>query len=287
MTTVQIALSRARKASGRGRDLLFYLTLGFLALVVLLAMVGPFIAPYDPDHVDLAAMNAAPGVNGHVLGTDQLGRDIFSRLLVGTQLSMVAPFIVILGSTVLGIIVGVVSAWSGGWVDAVLSRIVDFLFAFPGLLLAVFAVSLFGPGLLAPSIALAIGFMPMGARMVRNLVAQEKDKEYVQSLKVLGFSTPVIFLRHIFPIIAPTVLSQSILGFGYAIVDLAAVSYLGLGVQPPTADWGLMINEGQSSILEGSLWPVLWPALLIVLVVVAFNYVGEHLVDRFNRRSSR
>jgi len=266
------------------RDPWLFASIGWLALVVLIAIVGPWIAPYDPNTVDLRAINAPPGTAGHLLGTDQLGRDLLSRLLVGARLTLIGPLIVIVGSTLLGVIIGGVSGWIGGWVDGLLSRIIDFLFAFPGLLLAIFAVALFGPGVVTPAIALAIAFTPIGARLMRNLVMREVRKDYVSSLRVLGFSGVGIFVRHVFPNVSAPMLSQTVLGFSYAVVDLAAISYLGLGVQPPEFDWGLMISEGQQSLLAGAPWPVLWPSIMIVLVVIAFNHMGEYIIDRYQRR---
>ncbi len=270
----------------RRRTTVLYVAIGFLALVAIVAVFAPLLRPYDPAAVDFAATDAAPGTAGHLLGTDQNGRDILSRLIEGSRISLLGPLAVTIISTVLGLVIGGLAGWRGGWLDNVLSRMTDFMFAFPGLLLAVFAAALFGPGIVAPAIALGIAFTPMGARLARGLVRQERSKDYVQSLRVLGFSGQTIFVKHVFPVIAPQILSQSLLGFGYAVVDLAAISYLGLGVQPPTADWGVMIAEGQQSILSGSIWPVFWPALIIVLVVVCFNYVGEHVIERFNRRLS-
>jgi peptide/nickel transport system permease protein len=271
-------------ASTRQRDPLFIIAVSWLGLVVLVAIIGPWISPFDPNAIDLRAINAPPGTAGHVLGTDQLGRDVFSRLLTGARLSLIGPLIVIAGSTLLGVVIGGIAGWMGGWVDVILSRVIDFLFAFPGLLLAIFAVALFGPGIVTPAIALAIAFTPVGARLMRNLVMRERGKDYVSSLRVLGFSSVSTFSRHVFPNVSAPMLSQTILGFSYAVVDLAAISYLGLGVQPPAFDWGLMISEGQQSLLAGAPWPVLWPALVIVLVVVAFNHVGERIVDIYNRR---
>lgn len=267
----------------RRRSPLYLSCLIFLGLVVLVAIVAPYVTPYDPNTVDLLAINAPPGTAGHLLGTDQNGRDLLSRLMLGSRTALLGPLIVTVVASALGIVAGAVAGSAGGWVDAVLSRIIDFLFAFPGLLLAVFAVALFGPGLLAPALALSIAYTPLGARLVRTLVIRESSKDYVRATRILGFSGTVTFGRHVLPNIAPVILSQSLLGFAYAVVDLAAISYLGLGIQPPSADWGLMISEGQSSVISGAIWPVFWPALMIVLVVACVNYVGEHIVDRFER----
>jgi len=281
----QEKIATAKKKPRKHNDVLFYLSAGFVALVVLVAFFGRYIAPFDPNAIDFQLINAAPGQDGHLLGTDQNGRDIFSRLLVGARSSMLGALIVTIGSTIMSIIIGAVAGWYGGWVDNLLSRVIDFLFAFPGLLLAVFAVAIFGPGLMAPAIALSVAFIPAAARLIRNAVVQERSKDYVRSLEVLGFGGIVIFLRHVFPNVAAPYLSMQFLCFGYSMVDLAAISFLGLGVQPPTSDWGLMVSEGQSSFLAGTIWPVLWPSAAIVLTVVAINYVGEQLTEKWGGRS--
>jgi peptide/nickel transport system permease protein len=165
-----------------------------------------------------------------------------------------------------------------------LSRIFDIMFAFPGLLLAILAVALFGKGLLAPVIAMSIAYTPFVARLVRSLVMQAKARPYIAAYQVQGFGSAHIASRRLLPNIAPTVLAQSTLNFGYAVIDLAALSFLGLGVQPPTPDWGAMINEGRGAILAGTPLSAVAPAIAIIIVVVAFNIVGEELADRIAGR---
>ncbi|QEE62051.1 ABC transporter permease [Salinibacterium sp. dk2585] len=266
-------------------DWLMWVCGGILTLVAFVAIAGPWITPFSPTAIDFALMNAAPGTGGHLLGTDQNGRDILSRLMVGTQVSMLGAVLITLGSTVLALILGAVAGWYGGWIDNVISRVIDFLFAFPALLLAVFAVAVLGPGLVAPVIALSIGFVPAAARIIRNAVVEERSKEYVQSMKVLGFGGVIVFLRHVFPNVAGPFLSSQFMCFGASIAELAAISFLGLGVQPPTTDWGLMVSEGQTSFLSGHVWPVLWPSLAMVLTVVSVNFVGEHFAEKWGGRS--
>lgn len=276
---------RGRTAARKRRDWLLWTCAGYLALTAVIAVIGPWIAPYSPTAIDFGLINANPGAAGHILGTDQNGRDILSRLLVATRISLLGAILVTLGSTALSLLLGAVAGWYGGVVDNVVSRVIDFLFAFPALLLAVFTVTVFGPGLVAPVIALSIGFVPAAARIMRNAVVQERSKEYVQSMKVLGFGGAIVFLRHVFPNVAGPYLSSQFMAFGFSMVELAAISFLGLGIQPPTTDWGLMVSEGQSSFLGGHIWPVLWPALAIVLTVVSVNFVGEQLAARWGGRS--
>ncbi|MEI3865719.1 ABC transporter permease [Microbacterium sp. CCNWLW134] len=257
-----------------------WLSSSVIAATVAAAILAPVIAPFDPLAVNLGLINAPPGTDGHLLGTDASGRDILSRLLFGARTSLLGPLIVVIVATVLGVAIGALAAWRGGWLDAALSRVTDFLLAFPGLLAAVFAVALFGPGLVAPAIGIAIAYTPVIARLTRTVVLQERSKLYVRADLALGFSSTRTLAFGVAPNALPVVASQSILSFGYALVDLAALSFLGLGVQPPTPDWGVMLNESRSSILQGAWWVLVFPAAAIVLVVVAFNVAGENLVRR-------
>jgi peptide/nickel transport system permease protein len=268
-----------------GGNWLFVLSCAILAALVLVAIFAPLLAPYDPDSIDL--MNSlAPPSSAHWLGTNQVGQDTLSRIIYGSRTSLIGPLAIVLLSTVVGGLLGLLAGWRGGWVDAALSRIFDILFAFPGLLLAILAVALFGKGLAAPVIAMSIAYMPFVARLVRSLVIQAKARPYVAAYQVQGFGPVYVAVRRVFPNVAPTVLAQSTLNFGYAVIDLAALSFLGLGVQPPKPDWGAMVNEGRGAILAGQPLSAVAPALAIVIVVVAFNVVGEELADRIAGRDS-
>jgi peptide/nickel transport system permease protein len=266
-----------------GGSWLFWACVAVLVLFVAVAVLAPWIAPYDPDTTNLSDTLAPPSPE-HWLGTDEAGRDTYSRLLFGARPSLVGPLFVVLLSTVLGAIVGLVAGWRGGWVDLVLSRIVDVLFAFPGLLLAILVVALFGKGLVAPVIAMSIAYLPFVARLTRSLVVQGKSRPYVSAYRVQGFGPVHTAVRRLLPNVSSTVLAQSTLNFGYALLDLAALSFLGLGIQPPTADWGGMVNFGRGAVLAGEPLSAVAPALAIVAVVVAINVVGEELGDRIARR---
>ncbi|MFE2232621.1 ABC transporter permease [Streptomyces sp. NPDC059442] len=266
-----------------GQGPLFTASVAVLAALVLIAALAPVLAPYDPEALDLAASLA--GTTGeHLLGTDQSGRDILSRLMHGARTGLLGPLLVVGVSTLLGTLLGVVAAWRGGWADSVLSRSMDMVFAIPGLLLAILLVSVVGSGMTAPVIAMAVAYTPYVGRLVRGIARQEKARPYIESYRVQGWSGWTVCLRHLLPNIAPTVFAQSAMNFGYALMDLAALSYLGFGVQPPTADWGAMINEGQSAVQQGAMLPALAPSACIVLAVVAFGIVGEGLADRIARR---
>ncbi|MFI5099759.1 MAG: ABC transporter permease [Actinomycetes bacterium] len=268
---------------GVGGSWLFFVCLAIVVGFVLVALLAPALAPYNPDATDLSNALAPPSP-AHWLGTDEVGRDTLSRLIFGTRTSLVGPLTVVVFSTVLGIAVGLLAGWRRGWVDALLSRVVDILFAFPGLLLAILAVSLFGKGLTAPVVAMAVAYMPFVARLVRSLVIQARSRPYIAAYQVQGFGPVHIAVRRLLPNVSPTVLAQSTLNFGYALLDLAALSFLGLGVQPPTADWGSMINDGRGAVLSGQPLSAVAPALAVIVTVVAFNVVGEDLGDRIARR---
>ncbi|MFE2325566.1 ABC transporter permease [Streptomyces sp. NPDC059385] len=259
--------------------------LALLVLFVLVALFAPWIAPQDPTFGALGDTLLGPSA-GHWLGTDQGGHDTLSALIVGTRTSLTGPLAVVLFSTVLGIAVGLFTAWHGGWIDTAVGRALDVLFAFPALLLAILAVALFGKGMTAPVLAMAIAYMPYTARVVRGLALQEKSRPYIAAYRVQGHSALYVTVRRLLPNIAPTLLAQSTVNFGYALLDLAALSFLGLGVQPPTPDWGAMINQGQTAVLQGQPLSAIAPAVAVVLVVVAFNIVGEDLGDRLAGRDS-
>ncbi|TSB32730.1 ABC transporter permease [Streptomyces benahoarensis] len=266
-----------------GQGPLFALSVAVLAVLVLVAALAPVIAPYDPEALDLSA--SLVGTSGdHLLGTDQSGRDILSRLIHGARTGLLGPLLVVAVSTALGTVLGAVAAWRGGWTDTFLSRSMDLVFAIPGLLLAILLVAVAGSGMTAPVVAMAVAYTPYAGRLVRGIARQEKARPYIESYRVQGWSGWTICLRHLLPNIAPTVLAQSAMNFGYALMDLAALSFLGFGVQPPTADWGAMINDGQAAVLQGAILPALAPSACIVLAVVAFGIVGEGLADRIARR---
>jgi len=282
-TGVLVGARRFSRLRSAGGGWLLGLCGVVLALYVVAAVLAPVLAAHDPNTPDLGNALAPPGA-GHLLGTDQAGRDTFARILYGARTSLVGPLAIVVASTVVGVILGLVAGWRGGWVDAALSRVMDILFAFPALLLAILAVSLFGKGLMAPIVAMSVAYTPFIARQVRGLVQSTRARPFVAASLVQGFGPIHVALRTVLPSIAPTVLAQSTVMFGYALLDLAALSFLGLGVQPPTADWGAMINESRGAVLMGQPLTAVLPSVAVILAVVAFNVVGEELGDRIARR---
>jgi peptide/nickel transport system permease protein len=269
--------------SRRGKRPLDWTTRGCLAVIgiaALCAILAPLLAPYSPNQVDPAALLRGPS-GSHLLGTDAVGRDTLSRLLYGARTSLVAPVVVVAIATVVGILLGIVSGWVGGVTDAVISRVLDVLFAIPSVVLAILAVSLFGQGIVAPGVALCVAYTPYLARVVRSGCLRERSLPYIEALWSQGASVPAIWRRHLLPSLMPLILVQAALTYGYAMSDFAAIDFLGLGVQPPTADWGLMVAQGQTSLLEGAPEQSIFGGILIVIVVIAFNLLGDRLAVRW------
>jgi peptide/nickel transport system permease protein len=250
-----------------------------IAVATFVAIFGPLLAPYPPNLPNLSLAWVGPA-GGHLLGYDFEGRDLLSRLLAGAQTAMLGPLAVVIVSMTAGTLLAVIAAWRRGASDAVISSGLDILFAFPGILFAVLAAAVFGAGLLAAAIALSIAYMPYVARVLRGAALRERSRPYVAALEVQGASARSICLRHLIPNIAPLMVAQATILFGYAMVDLAAISFLGLGVQPPTANWGVMISENESGILQGYPLPALAPSVCIVVVVIAVNVLGERLFEQ-------
>ena len=247
-----------------------------IAAATFAALFGPVLAPYDPNLPNLSLSWAGP-VGGHLLGYDFEGRDVLSRLLAGAQSTMLGPLAVVILSVTAGTLLAVTAAWRRGMSDTAISTGLNILFAFPGILLAVLAAAVFGAGLPAAAIALSIAYLPYVARVLRGAALRERNQPYVAALEVQGASATAICLRHVVPNIGPLIVAQATILFGYAMVDLAAVSFLGLGVQPPTANWGVMISENQDGLLLGHPLPAVAAGLCIVAVVIAVNVLGERL----------
>jgi peptide/nickel transport system permease protein len=252
------------------------------ALIVCAAILAPLLAPYDYTQTRILDASQGPSAS-HLLGTDALGRDILSKLLYGARLSLVGPGVVALAALVLGTSVAIGAVWIGGRLDSVISRALDILFAFPSLLIAILAVSIFGEGLAAPIVALSIAYTPYIARVVRAIALRERNLPYIDSCRMMGYSGLRICRRHILPNVRGVVAAQATVAFASALVDLAALSFIGLGTQPPTVDWGTMVNDGSSELVNGYAQQCLAAGGAIVVTVVAFNVLGERLSTRAAR----
>lgn len=256
---------------------------GFLGLVLFAAVFAPLLAPYAPDAVDLSSSLA--GTSGdHLLGTDASGQDLLSRVLFGARTSLIAPIVLLALAAILGVTIGTVAAWRGGWVDTLLSRVTDVMYAFPGLLFVVLIIAVFGAGMTTSVLGLGLAFAPTIAKYTRSVALAERAKPYIDAYRVQGMGGTRICVRHLVPNLARSIVGYLVVLFGEALMSLATLSYLGFGAQPPSSDWGLMVQEGQSAIVQGALLPALVPGIAIAAVVVAFNVVGVWAADRLGAR---
>lgn len=248
-----------------------------LATFVVLALAAPLIAPADPTAFDGASKFLAPGA-GHLLGTDDAGRDILSRVIYGTRYSLTAAAAILVFAAVVGTAVGLVAGYAGGWVDEVLMRVTDMFLAFPALVLAMAAAAALGPSLFNAAVATGIVWWPWYARLVRGQVLQIKNEPYVAAARVAGARPGRIMIRHILRNCTTPIIVQMSLDVGYAILTMASLSFVGLGAQPPTPEWGSMIAVGRDFYLD-QWWYATFPGLAIFLVVMAANLVGDGLQE--------
>ncbi len=247
------------------------------ALVVAVAVLAGVVAPYDPYAQDLSQALLAPSAD-HLAGTDRYGRDLFSRILVGAQLSLLSTFSLVVIVSVLGTAVGMVAGMRGGKLDTVLMRTSDVFLAFPGLVFALAVAAALGGGMQNAVIALAAISWPKYARISRGLTLAQRQRTYFAAARISGCSTAQIIVRHVLPNIAGPVLVTAVLDIGTMMMELAGLSFLGLGAQPPLAEWGSMMSESRS-LLQTAPWTVLGPGMAIFLVVVVFNLLGDFLRD--------
>ena len=246
-------------------------------VMVLAAVAGPWLTPFDPASQELALRLEGPS-RQHWFGLDELGRDILSRVMSGARVSLLVGFIVVSVSATIGAALGSIAGYYGGLVDEAVSRLIDMLLAFPGLLLAIALVAVLGPSLTNVVLALcAIGWVGY-ARLVRAQVLQAREFEYVHAARAIGAGAPRILLRHILPAAFPALTVQATLGMGGAMLSEAALSFLGLGVQPPTPSWGAMINYGRAHLLDAPHLTI-FPGLAMAIVVLGLNLLGDGLRD--------
>jgi peptide/nickel transport system permease protein len=257
------------------------LTVAFLLLTVL----APLVAPYDPYDQDLSSALSPPSAL-HWFGADEYGRDMLSRVIYGTRTALLAVLVADGLALVVGCSLGLMAGFFGGWVEAVIMRLVDMLLAFPYLLLALIIVAALGPGLTNSMIAIGIVYTPQYARLIRGQVLAIRKADYVRAARALGASRLRLILRHVLPNSFPPVVVMATLQAGSVIVETAGLSFLGLGAQPPSPDWGALLADGQSYFLT-AWWIATFPGLAIFLMVLGFNLVGDALGDHFDPRRSR
>ena len=250
-----------------------------LALIIGgITLTGIFYLPYDYNDMDSSKRFLAPGFT-HIMGTDNFGRDVFSRIMAGGRYTLLTALLTVAGSAAAGTVLGMFAGFLGGFWDELTMRIMDTLSSFPGILLALVMVSLFGnsPGTLV--LALLILFIPGFTRIMRNGVLRYKNRDFVLSARIAGIPYPRIIFSHIFPNLLPQLLSSSVIGLSNAILAESTMSYLGLGIQPPVPSWGRMLAESQSFLFNAP-WCSLAPGIMIMITVLAFHYLGEGLREK-------
>ena len=249
------------------------------------ALLAPLIAPYDPTAQNPLLQLQHPGL-AHLMGTDEFGRDVFSRIIYGTRPSLAVGFIAVGIATVAGLAVGVTAGYCGRWVDHVLMRLMDVIFAFPDVLLAIAIVAMLGSSLPNVMIAIGVVYTPIFARISRSAVLGITTMPFMEAAQAAGTPHLKIIARHVLPNIVAPVIVQISVSFAFAILTEAALSFLGLGIQPPAPSWGLMLSAGRQFIYTDPLL-CLWPGIAIVLAVLAFNFVGDGLRDALDPRLER
>jgi peptide/nickel transport system permease protein len=264
------------------RSPLTVIGLALIAILALIAVSAPLLAPADPLTQVLSARLDPPSAE-HWLGTDQLGRDVLSRMIYGARISLLIGIVVVGLAASIGTFVGVVAGYAGGWLDESLMRLTDVFFAFPALILAMAISGALGPSLTNAMIAIAVVSWPVYARLVRGQVLSLREREFVESARGLGASAERIVWQHILPNTLAPLLVQASFDMGGAILSAAGLSFIGFGTQPPTAEWGVMISEGRNYIATHS-WLSLFPGLAILLTVAAFNLIGDGLRDALDPR---
>src|SRR5712692_4711149 len=279
MSTAAISLRRAARHNPLAAT-------GAVLVVIFVsfALFAPWIAPQDPAHIDLPTRLEAPS-SAHWFGTDELGRDILSRIIHGSRISMLVGSCVVAASLLLGLIVGSFAGYYGGGIDRFVNVVVMNAFlSFPGILLAIAFVAFLGPGILNLILALSLGGWVGYARLVRAQVLAAREREFVEAARALGASDWRVITRHILPNIIQPVIVQAAIGMAGAVLAEATMSFLGLGVPPPTASWGSMLNDGRAHLFDAP-HLVLFPAVTVMFAVLAFNFIGDALRDLLDPRS--
>jgi peptide/nickel transport system permease protein len=253
-----------------------------LMLVILLALAAPLISPYDPIKTNQRLSLEAPSL-AHLMGTDRFGRDIFSRVVWAGQTSLPIGLVSVAIGVLAGVTVGLLAGYYGGWVDAISMRLVDLLLAFPGILLALAIIAILGGSLTNLMIAVGIAAIPEYVRITRGTVLSLKQREFVLAARVIGCRGPAIMLRHILPNVVAPLIVLATLGMAAAIITGSALSFLGLGIKPPTPEWGNMLAEGRE-FLQRAPWVAFFPGAAIMLTVLSINLLGDGLRDALDPR---
>jgi len=256
-----------------------------LALIVCVAIAAPVLARYDPIALNPPDRMLPPDTR-HLLGTDQFGRDVFTRILFGAQISLRTGLVAVTLANVIGVPIGLAAGFYGGLLDRLLMRVVDLMLSFPGILLALVIVAILGPSLFNAMLAVGISASPTYARVVRSQVLSTKPLSFVEAARAIGCGTHRIVLRHILPNIAAPIIVLGTLGTASAIISAAALSFLGLGAQPPQPEWGALLSEGRNFLLD-AWWIATFPGLAIMVTVLSINLLGDGLRDTLDPQLKR
>jgi peptide/nickel transport system permease protein len=259
--------------------------LGVVLFFGLLALFAPTVAPYSPTDADLA-QRLAPRSVSHWLGMDQQGRDLLSRIIYGGRVSLVIGVIAVGVAAVIGLPIGAVAGYRGGWIGQVLMTLIDILLSFPAILVAIIIVALFGPGIRNAMVAIGVSQMPAYARLIRGEVIRLRSETFVEAARALGLSERRILARHVLPNALGPIIVQSTLNLAGAILSAAYLGFLGLGAQPPTPEWGAMLSDGRT-YLRTAPHVAIYPGLAVMLVVLGFNLFGDGLRDALDPRATR
>ena len=253
-----------------------------ILLVTLLALLAPVLAPFSPDQIG-TGRRLSPASAAHLLGTDEFGRDILSRVLFGARYTLYVGLVAVGIGLACGVAIGAIAAYAGGWLGGLLMRAIDLLYTFPDVLIALGLVAFLGPNLTNAMIAVGISAVPYYARVTYGVVLAERQKPYVDAAQVVGASHARVILRHLLPNVLPPMIVVASLGFSAAVLSAAALSFLGLGAQPPMPEWGLMLSTGRNYITRAP-WLVIGPGVAIFVTVVAFNVFGDGVRDLLDPR---
>jgi peptide/nickel transport system permease protein len=259
------------------------LVLGLIGVLLALALFGPLLTPYDPVSTNPPVAMQAPSV-AHWFGTDQLGRDIFSRTLAAAQVDLVMATSAVVLSLIIGSLLGALAGWYGAWIDGVVTRVLDTIMAFPLFVLAVGIAAALGNSVHSVVIATVVVNLPFYARQVRTEVNRRRTAGYVEAGQLAGLSTPRILVGHIMPNLVPALAVQSSLNMGWAILNAAGLSFIGLGIRPPQPEWGIMVADGAAYIYSGEWWTFVFPGGALMLAVLAFTLLGDTLRDLLDPR---
>lgn len=294
--TVRGGARTARKQGSLWRDMWYSLSqnkaamvslvvIALLAVVAIVTAVAPGVLPYDPYQQNMAESFQPPSAV-HWFGTDQQGRDIFCRILVGTQITLTVGILAVAISLSIGVTLGAIAGYKGGKVDLVIMRVMDIMLSVPSILLAIAFMAALGQGIDNAVVAIGLVSIPEYARIVRSQILSVKENDYVAAARVIGDSDAAIIFRHILPNVLPSIIVRATLGISSAILDTAALRFLGLGMQPPAAEWGDMLGRGRNFIFS-ALYTMVFPGLAITITVLAFNLLGDGLRDAVDPKARR